>query len=336
MSRPDNLKTIVNRLLQPGKGILAADESTKSAITRLEACNIDSGEETRRLYRQLLVTAPGLSNYLSGIILYEETLFQKLDNGQTFAQYLHNQSIIPGIKVDKGLIELTNFTPETVTEGLDGLSERLKKYYEAGARFTKWRCAFQVAPAQHLPSQIALHTNLEIMARYAAIAQANNMVPIVEPEVLYDGDYDIDTCKEVLSQVLRILFDMLHVYHVELETAILKTSMVMAGKQFRHQSTDRDVAQATIEVFRDRVPRELAGIVFLSGGQTPDQATSNLAAICKTPQLDWPTTFSFSRAIQDPVMTNWSGKEQNILTAQTILTKRLADNALAVSPNKKS
>lgn len=328
-----NMQDTINTLLLSGKGILAADESTPSANKRLAALRIPATEEMRRKYRQMLITTPGVADYIAGVILYEETFYQKLDNGQTFVQYLEQFGVLPGIKVDSGLTELIPFSPETVTEGLDGLPDKLAEYAARGARFTKWRSAFQVSPDSNLPSSPALHTNLEVMARYAAIVQAANMVPIVEPEVLYDGNYDISTCKETLSQVLRVLFDMLEVYKVDISHVILKTSMVMAGKQWPHQSTDIEVVEATTNVFAQRLPKELGGVVFLSGGQTPDQATNNLGAICKSSHLSWPITFSFSRAVQEPAMAAWAGQEQNIAKAQQVFAKRLADNVAACQKN---
>jgi len=315
-------------MIEP-KGLLAADESNKSANKRFLALNIAETEEMRRQYRQLLLTTPSLASYISGVILYDETFHQKTDNGTPFVQLLQKSDILPGIKVDTGLVPLTNFVDETVTEGLDGLPQRLEQYYKLGARFTKWRAAFSVNQINRLPSQVAIHTNLEIMARYATIAQAAHMVPIVEPEVLYGGDHSIQACKDTLSQVLRVLFELLIAYKVDLSGVILKTSMVMAGATSKTQSTPEEVASSTLSVLHDRVPVEVAGVVFLSGGQTPEQATNNLSAICKSGHTPWPVSFSYSRAVQEPAMQTWAGDTQNTKAAQAAFMQRLAANSAA-------
>lgn len=325
----NSLSSIAAQLLTDPKGLLAADESTKSANKRLAALNIEQAEEMRRIYRQMLFTTPNVAQYISGVILYDETIRQTTDDGRPFADYLQEQGIIPGIKVDGGLVDLTNFPEETVTEGLDGLAERLAEYYKMGARFTKWRAAFGVDESAKLPSSTAIHANLHGMARYAALAQATGMVPIVEPEVLYDGSHSQKACQDTLSNVLRILFDLLTAYRVDLTGVILKSSMVLAGKENTQQADPHAVANATLQVFNERVPKEVAGIVFLSGGQSPDMATANLNAIGSAGKQPWPITFSFSRAVQDPVMAKWDGKSQNVIEAQAIFAQLLANNSLA-------
>lgn len=311
------------------KGLLAADESNKSAKKRFDALGIECSEETRRQYRQLLITAPKFAQYISGVIFYDETIRQATDDGTPFTQLLEAEGVLPGIKVDKGLVEFTNFAPETITEGLDGLAERLTEYYTMGARFTKWRSAFAIDMQAHIPSTAAIHANLNAMARYASLVQAAGMVPIVEPEVLYDGTHTLQATKDTLTQVLRILFELLAAYKVDNTGLILKTSMVLAGRDSSTPSSPQEVAEATLEVLQERVPKDVAGIVFLSGGQTPGQATDNLNAIGKHPHQPWPITYSFSRAVQDPAIKIWAGDTKNILSAQDIFIQRLAANSAA-------
>ncbi len=325
----NSLSSIASQLLSDPKGLLAADESTKSANKRFAALNIEQSEEMRRLYRQMLFTTPNVAQYISGVIFYDETIRQTTDDGKPFADYLQEQGIIPGIKVDGGLVDLPNFPGETVTEGLDGLAERLTEYYKMGARFTKWRAAFVIDEAGKLPTSTAIHANLHAMARYASLAQAAGMVPIVEPEVLYDGTHSQKACQDTLSVVLRVLFELLTAYKVDLSGVILKSSMVLAGKDNPQQSDPHAVANATLGVFNERVPKDIAGIVFLSGGQSPDMATANLNAIGSAGKQPWPITFSFSRAVQDPVMAKWDGKSQNVAEAQKIFAQLLANNSFA-------
>ena len=325
----ESLSSIAKQLLSDPKGLLAADESTKSANKRFAALNIEQSEEMRRIYRQMLFTSPNVAQYISGVILYDETIRQTSDNGTPFTKLLQDQGIIPGIKVDGGLVDLTNFPDETITEGLDGLADRLAEYYAMGARFTKWRAAFVVDEAKKLPTSTAIHANLHVMARYASLAQAAGIVPIVEPEVLYDGAHSQKACKDTLSTVLRILFELLTAYRVDLTGVILKSSMVLAGKENPKQADPHDVATATLQVFNDRVPTDLAGIVFLSGGQSPDMATANLNAIGSAGKQPWPITFSFSRAVQDPAMQKWNGKSENVAEAQSIFAELIANNSLA-------
>ncbi len=329
MSAIKSLHPIAQALMQEPRGLLAADESTKTAQKRFDALKIPCTPESRRQYRQLLLTTPHFAQYISGVIFYDETLRQATDDGTPFAELLKKNDVIPGIKVDGGLVPFTNFEPETITEGLDGLAERLHEYYQLGARFTKWRAAFQVDETQKLPTAAAIHANLNVMARYATLAQAAGLVPIVEPEVLYDGNHSIETCEQTISQVLRVLFELLVAYRVDLRGTILKTSMVLAGSDNPHQSTPPEVAQATLRVLKHRVPTGLAGIVFLSGGQTPLQATDNLNAIGQAGKQPWPITFSYSRAVQDPAIAAWLGKSQNVPVAQAAFAERLALNSLA-------
>jgi len=330
MNKP-SIQSIASTLMTTPKGLLAADESNKSATKRFDALNIECTEETRRQYRQLLLTTPNFAQYISGVILYDETIRQNTDDGTPLTKYLEDIGVTPGIKVDGGLVDFTNFPGETITEGLDGLSTRLAEYYAMGARFTKWRSAFTVDSASRLPTNASIHANMNVMARYAAIVQSAGMVPIVEPEVMYDGSHSLKDCKDILSQVLRILFELLAAYKVDNTGLILKTSMVLAGKDCAVQSTPEAVAEATLDVLQTRVPKDVAGIVFLSGGQSPAQATANLAAICKSKHLLWPVTYSFSRAVQDNAIKAWGGKPENTIKAQAELAERLIANSAARS-----
>lgn len=322
----ESLPHIVKSLMIDPKGLLAADESNKSATKRLEAEKVPSTEENRRLYRQLLLTTPNMNRYISGVILYDETIRQATDDKTPFAQYLQKHNVIPGIKVDGGLVPMNNFEPETITEGLDGLTERLTEYYAMGARFTKWRAAFEIG--QDLPSIGAIHANLNQMARYATLVQAAHMVPIVEPEVLYAGNHSIEQANQVTEQVLKVLFELLTAYKVNLSGMILKTSMVLAGQEAQ-QSSPAEVAKHTLKVLNSKVPKQVGGIVFLSGGQLPEQATRNLNAIGQAGSQPWPITYSFSRAVQDPVLKMWRGKAANAKKAQDIFVQLLAQNSAA-------
>ncbi len=322
----EKLTDIVASLMADPKGILAADESGKTAGKRFDAEKIPSTEENRRVFRQLLFTTHNLSNYIAGVILYDETIRQNTDDDTNFAKYLQSHNIVPGIKVDKGLVPMDNFEPETITEGLDGLAERLSEYYQMGARFTKWRAAFEIG--KDLPSLGAIHANLNQMARYATIVQAAGMVPIVEPEVLFAGNHTIEQAAKTTETVLTVLFELLKAYKVDLPGTILKTSMVLGG-QDGPQSSPNDVAKHTLRVLNKTVPKQTGSIVFLSGGQSPDQATQNLNAIGQAGSQPWPITYSFSRAVQDPVLHAWHGNKQNVKKAQDIFVRLLAQNSAA-------
>ncbi len=327
--KKESLYKVVSHLLSPPRGILAADESSKTCDMRFEELGIAKTLETRRQYRQLLFTTPNFAKYVSGVILFEETIRQKNDSGVLFVDLFNKTGVIPGIKVDGGLVPFDNFPDEQYTEGLDGLSERLKEFGSLGAKFAKWRCVFRIDSAKKSPSSTVIHANLGSMARYASIAQSNGIVPIVEPEVLYDGDHSIEECQDVMSQIYRVLFDSLKAYRVDLGAVILKTSMVMAGKSNENQSSPEDVARYTLDVFSRRVPKDIGGIVFLSGGQAPEQASSNLNAIAIQSKLSIPMTFSFSRALQEPALKAWLGKSENSKNAQNIFEKYLKQNSNA-------
>ncbi len=323
-----DLKATIAKLAMPGKGLLAADESTATITKRFEALGIHSTEESRRDYRELLLTTTGLQKYISGVILYEETLNQKTHDGIAFAKLLEGLDIVPGIKVDKGLVRLARSLDENITQGLDGLPERLVEYKSKGARFAKWRAVYAISKTT--PSELVIQTNAEVLARYAAICQEAGIVPIVEPEVLIDGDHTLEQCEEVSEKVLHAVFDALARHHVMLEYTILKPSMVISGKKSSRMASPEQVAKATVEVLLRTVPAALPTINFLSGGQTPDQATANLNAMHQLgKKLPWNLSFSYARALQEPCMSAWLGKLENKKTAQQAFYHRAELNSLA-------
>jgi fructose-bisphosphate aldolase class I len=302
------LEEIARKIVAHGKGLLAADESNASCQKRFDAVGVPCTEETRREYRELLITAPGAEDYLSGVIFFDETFWQATHTGQVFREYLKNHNIMPGIKVDKGLVDLPGFPGEKVTQGLDGLPERMTTYHGAGAKFAKFRCVITIGDG--IPTDECIGANALILARYARICQEAGIVPIVEPEVLFDGNHTSDQCEQVLAHTLDILFQTMRAFRVHLPGAILKTSMVLPGKDSGVAIDHDDVAERTVRVFRGHVPEELGGIVFLSGGQTSNDAFADLNKIVhriaqKGPH-PWGITFSYSRALQDPVLKAWA------------------------------
>lgn len=323
------LQTTITKMATPGKGLLAADESTPTITKRFTALNIPSTEQTRHDYRELLMTTPDINQYIAGVILYEETLNQKTSNNISFAELLHNQGIIPGIKVDKGLVRLAGTAEEDVTQGLDGLAERLVDYKNKGARFAKWRATFKISP--NTPSCLAIKTNAQVLARYAAICQAAGIVPIVEPEVLIDGDHSLENCATVSAKTLHAVFNALYKNKVILEYTVLKPSMVIPGKNSNHKASAEEVAAATLIILKRHVPAALPSINFLSGGQTPEQATTNLNAMhmLSKNNLPWNLSFSYARALQEPCMSAWLGKPENKKAAQEAFLKRAKLNSLA-------
>ena len=322
----DDLKNTIMQLTVKGKGILAADESTATITKRFEALGITSTENTRNAYRELLISTPDFNNYIAGVILYEETLNQKTSQGLSFPEALKKIGVLPGIKVDKGLINLTN-TDEQVTQGLDGLLERLQEYKSKGARFAKWRAVYAIS--NQTPSTLAIKTNAEILARYAAICQSVGIVPIVEPEVLIDGDHTIERCEAVSEPVLHAVFNALYRHKVSLEHIVLKPSMVINGKASTVKANVNEVAKATIRVLRRTVPAAVPTINFLSGGQTPEQSTAHLNAMNELGHLPWNLSFSYARALQDYCLKTWAGQEKNITAAQAAFIKRAKLNSLA-------
>ena len=328
MGKETELEATIAKIVEPGKGILAADESTPTITKRFKAVGIESSEESRRAYRSLLFTAPEADAYLSGVILFEETLGQKADDGTPLGQVLMKRGILPGIKVDKGTTPLPGAAGDLVTQGLDGLAERLAGYKEQGARFTKWREVYAISESN--PTALGISANAEVLARYAAICQAQGLVPIVEPEVLIDGDHTIERCFEVSEAVLHAVFDALYRHRVVTELIVLKPSMVLPGKANARKATPEEVAAATLKVLRRTVPASVPTINFLSGGQGPEEATANLNAInAYAPRGPWVLSFSFARALQDPVMHAWVGNSKNVPPAQRAFSHRLHMNSLA-------
>lgn len=327
----NELESTIRKLAAKGKGILAADESTPTITKRFQAVGIESTEDTRRTYRELLMATPGVNQYVAGVILFEETLNQKTSQGILFPDMLNKLDILPGIKVDKGLVALANTTDEQVTQGLDGLPERLAEYKAKGARFAKWRATYNISA--HTPSKLAIKTNAEVLARYAAICQNLGIVPIVEPEVLIDGDHTLARCEEVSEPVLHAVFNALYKHKVQLEYIVLKPSMVISGKACSQKASVDEVAKATVRVLRRTVPAAVPTINFLSGGQTSEQATAHLNAMNQllgnTPP--WNLSFSYARALQDNAMKTWAGVTKNIPAAQSAFLKRAKLNSLAAT-----
>ena len=318
---------IAKTLMTPGKGILAADESGGSIHKKFENMRIPDDEEHRRDYRNIFFTTPDLEKYVSGVILFDETARQKADDGRDFVSYLTSKGIVAGIKVDQGLENFEN-SEEKYTKGLEDLPRRLAEYYKMGLRFCKWRSAFEIGPGR--PSDMAIEKNCQDLAKYARACQDAKMVPIVEPEVVYDGNYTIKQCADVTSKILDTLFDALNREKVRLDQCILKVNMVLAGKQYPIPSSKEEVGRATAEVLRVHVPQSLAGVVFLSGGQTVVQATENLQEVTNNGPFPWPVTFSFARALQDPALTAWMGNNENADTAREAFRQRLIANADAL------
>jgi fructose-bisphosphate aldolase class I len=326
MDTRSELQATIAKIVEPGKGILAADESMPTITKRFEAVGIESSENSRRAYRTLLCATPGAAEYLSGVILFEETLGQKADDGTPFPQWLAKLGILPGIKVDKGTTPLAGAPGDLVTQGLDGLAERLKGYKAQGARFTKWREVYPITPA----TPLGLAANAEVLARYAGICQQEGLVPIVEPEVLIDGDHSLERCEQVTESVLLAVFDALHRHRVVTELIVLKPNMVVPGKKHARRASPDEVAAATLRVLRRTVPASVPTINFLSGGQAPEEATANLnAQNVLDPRAPWVLSFSFARALQDPVMQLWKGKDENVAAAQKAFHQRLKMNSLA-------
>lgn len=323
----DELSSTMEHLVQEGKGILAADESVGTIGKRFEAIQVENTEENRRDYRLLLATTPKLEESIHSVILFEETFNHCDPNGKPIATLFAEKGIIPGIKVDKGLVNLPNTHDEKVTQGLDGLSERLLHYKELGAKFAKWRNVYTISNTT--PSLTAIKTGAEMLARYAATCQSVGIVPIVEPEVLIDGNHSIDHCAETVEIVLHELFNALFAHQVVLEAMILKPSMITSGKDCTPFSDAEEVADYTISVFRNMVPAAVPSICFLSGGQSSVQATANLNAINQTGDQPWLLSFSYGRALQDDCLKAWQGKAENIEKAQQALLKRAQLNSAA-------
>lgn len=323
----DALALIAQALVAAGKGILAADESEGTIQKRLNSIDVSSTAENRRTYRELLFTAPQIETAISGVILFDETIHQATKDGRPFPQLLHERNILPGIKVDKGKIDLPGFAPEKITEGLDGLGERLRHYRELGAVFAKWRAVFTIGP--HLPTRTCIQANAHALARYAALCQANGLVPIVEPEVLMEGAHGIERCEVVTGAVLQAVFAELLAQGVVYEGILLKPNMVLPGKDSGQFVTAPQVAEATLRCFRRVVPAAVPGIVFLSGGQGAQEATERLNAMNQAGDQPWELSFSFGRALQQPVLQAWLGQEENAAKAQHYFHHRARCNHAA-------
>ncbi|MBU1125979.1 MAG: class I fructose-bisphosphate aldolase [Patescibacteria group bacterium] len=322
------LYEVAEQLMTPGKGILAADESIETATKRLKAFDIESNEDSRRAYRDLFLSTEGIENYLNGVILFDETIKQDNSAGIPFAQLLTQKGILPGIKVDGGKEIDPNSPKETLTVGLVGLAERLSEYKHMGAKFTKWRAVIKIE-GDTLPSKSNIRMEAKRLAQFALVSQQIGLVPIVEPEVLHDGNHTLERAAEVEQLTLQAVFEELESVGVDLKALILKPSMVLPGKD-AVSSTPEEVAKSTAEVLLATVPKKLAGVVFLSGGQEPEEATKNLGAIVKAEKFPWPISFSFARALQTPALTVWRGKEENIEKARDVFTQRLKQNQLAI------
>jgi fructose-bisphosphate aldolase, class I len=310
-----------------GKGILAADESTGTIKKRFDKIGLESTAESRRAYRELLFTAPDAERHISGVILYDETIRQKAADGKPFPALLASRGILPGIKVDAGAKPLAGFPGETVTEGLDGLRERLAEYRGLGAKFAKWRAVIDIGAG--IPTRNAIEANSEALARYAALCQEASIVPIVEPEVLMDGDHDIARCEEVTDATLESVFDALFRHRVRLEGMVLKPNMVIAGKKSAKQAKPQEVADATVRCLRRRVPAAVPGIAFLSGGQSEADATLHLSLMNRVRDLPWQLTFSYGRALQESALAAWLGKTGNVAAGQGAFVRRAKLNGLA-------
>jgi fructose-bisphosphate aldolase class I len=323
------LARIAQAMVVRNKGILAADESTSTIKKRFDSIKLESTEEHRRTYREMLFTTPAAADYISGVILYDETLRQKTKDGTPFSEYLTKKGIIPGIKVDTGAKPLALYPGETITEGLDGLRERLVEYHKLGARFAKWRAVIDIG--NDIPSSFAIQANAHALARYAALCQENDIVPIVEPEVLMDGGHSIERCEEVTSEVLQTVFDQLFAHRIHLEGMVLKPNMVISGKKAANRAGPEQVAEATLRTLKRHVPPAVPGIAFLSGGQSSAEATLHLSLMNKAGPLPWSLTFSYGRALQDDALKAWGGQAANFGAGQKEMAKRAKLNSLATT-----
>lgn len=322
-----DMERTAQALVADGKGILAADESFPTIEKRFKSIDIPSTEDNRRNYRQMLFATPGSNQFISGVILFDETLRQKTSDGQSMVDLLNGLGIIPGIKVDRGAKALAGHPGEKVTEGLDGLRDRLAEYYQLGARFAKWRAVITIGKG--IPSHACLQANAHALARYAALCQEASIVPIVEPEVLMDGDHDLERCEAVTTEALNLVFAQLKAQGVRLEAMLLKPNMVISGKSANQRADVETVARATVQTLRRCVPAAVPGIVFLSGGQTPTEATAHLDAMNKMGPHPWKLSYSYGRALQEPALNAWSGQAGNVEEAQRVFYHRAKCNSLA-------
>ena len=323
------LAATANAIVTPGKGILAADESTGTMGKRLAQIGVENTEENRRLYRQLLFTTDkAVAKNISGVILFDETFRQKADDGTPFVKLIQNAGIIPGIKVDKGVVQLLGTDEETTTQGLDGMADRCKEYYEGGCRFAKWRCVLKIGNGR--PSQLAIIENANVLARYASICQLNGLCPIVEPEILTDGDHDLEACMAASERVLAAVYKALNDHNVYLEGTLLKPNMVLPGVNCTKKYTPEQVGEATVTIFQRTLPVAVPGVTFLSGGQSEIDATIHLNAInAYSGKKPWGLTFSYGRALQASILKTWGGKAENVKAAQDAYIHRARCNGLA-------
>ncbi|HEY4646517.1 MAG TPA: class I fructose-bisphosphate aldolase [Steroidobacteraceae bacterium] len=323
------LDTIARAMVAKDKGILAADESSGTIKKRFDKIKIESTEENRRTYRELLFTTPGASDYISGVILYDETIRQKTRDGVPFAEYLTRNGMIPGIKVDLGAKPLAGFPGETITEGLDGLRERLAEYRKLGAKFAKWRAVIDIAAG--IPTRFCIEANAHALARYAALCQEAGIVPIVEPEVLMDGAHTIERCEEVTDDSLEAVFAQLYAHRIRFEGMVLKPNMVISGMKCPTRAGAEQVAEATVRCLKRHVPAAVPGIAFLSGGQGAEEATEHLSLMNQLGPVPWELSFSYGRALQAPALDAWRGQTGNFAAGQKALFKRAKLNGLARS-----
>ena len=324
----DELKSVAQAIVGKQKGVLAADESSPTIKKRFDSIGVESTEENRRRYREILLTTEGLEQHVGGVILFDETLRQSTRDGVPFAQVLAARGVVPGIKVDKGTKPLPFYPGEKITEGLDGLADRLAEYKQLGARFAKWRAVIEI-DENAIPSTFGIRANAQVLARYAALCQSLDLVPIVEPEVLMDGAHGIERCEVVTSAVLEAVFAELDAHRVVFEGMLLKPNMIIPGKKCPQQATAQEVADATIRCMKRYVPAAVPGVVFLSGGQSAEEATDNLNAMNAMGAHPWQVSFSYGRALQAPVLAAWKGIEANATAAQKALQKRCRLNGLA-------
>lgn len=322
------LEETAQAMVAPGKGILAMDESHSTIGKRFAAVGLENTEENRRAYREMLLTTPGLGEHISGAILFDETIRQKTRDGVPFTEIMQKAGVIPGIKVDKGTVPLAGFPGELITEGLDGLRQRLQEYVKLGARFAKWRAVITIG--EDIPSATCIEANAHALARYAALCQEQDLVPIVEPEVLMDGEHDIDTCYDVTEATLRAVFEALYQHNVLLEGTILKASMVLPGKDCPEKASPEEVAAMTLRCLKSSVPAALPGIVFLSGGQSDEDATRHLDLMNRMGPHPWPLSFSYGRAMQQAALKLWAKDPAGAYAeAQATVARRARENGLA-------
>ena len=324
-----DIENIAKQMVAKGKGILAADESTGTMTKRLASVNVESTAENRLKFRSTLFSSEGMSNYISGVILYDETIKQNTSTGKTVPELIKSFGSIPGIKVDTGAKMLAGSADEKITEGLDGLRERLAQYYKLGARFTKWRAVYNISNVY--PSELAVNSNAHSLARYASLVQEAEMVPIVEPEVLMDGDHDINKCYEVTSKVLKECYKQLKFHNVNLKGTILKPNMILSGNKSKNKNTSLEIAQMTIKCLKENVPNEVPGIAFLSGGQTEVEATQNLNEINKINDTSFSISFSYGRALQQSALKHWGKDIKDTSNTQKIFNHRSKMNSLSTS-----